>query len=296
METATHSEQSVPRPEHAERAIWAGRVARRPAGPSTNRGRATTLLFKGSSPKVAAATRRKALDAPEVAEAIAELREDNEVTQPIAGGAAASATSPSPWSTTRAGAAEGIDKAALPSALAPLAAPPVVRDAGESTPAGHQPERKRKKGLPLWMTGGAAVLAVAVPVTLTVVLLGRSGQPGGGTVASAAVATGAMSSGAVGPGASTAPAVTQVPNEPSAPNVPSVERAVPVPVPSVSAVAPPAAVPAGRPKVGKQGGEPHEAPTPGTAKTVEVVVPVPTAAPSTPPAPANAHPLPSEVF
>jgi hypothetical protein len=247
-------------------------------------------ILRTADPKVAAATRRKALDAPEVAEAIAELREDSEVTQPIGvGAAAASAASASPWSTmagTGAGAA-GIDKAALPSALAPMAAPPVVRDAGESTPAGSQQERKRKKGLPLWMTGGAAVLAVAVPVTLTVLLLGRSGQQGGVTVASAAVGTGMMSSGAVGTGVSTAPAVTQVPNVPSAPNVPSVERGVPVPVPSVSAVAPPAGVPAVRPKGGKQGGEPHEAVAPKPAKTVEAVVPppVPTQQPAALPSP-----------
>jgi len=38
------SEPTAPRPERAERAIWAGRAARRPGGPSTDRGWASSLL------------------------------------------------------------------------------------------------------------------------------------------------------------------------------------------------------------------------------------------------------------
>jgi hypothetical protein len=41
MEVATLRYQSTPRPEHAQRAIWAGQVARRPVGPSTDWGRAS---------------------------------------------------------------------------------------------------------------------------------------------------------------------------------------------------------------------------------------------------------------
>ena len=84
MEEAISGEQNAPRPEHAKRAIWAGRAARSRTAASTDRGRASNsgcagsalkTILRGADPKVAAATRRKALDTPEVVEATAELRE-----------------------------------------------------------------------------------------------------------------------------------------------------------------------------------------------------------------------------
>ena len=43
MEIAAILLKSRPLPEHAKRAIWEGRTARRPAGPSTGRGWASSL-------------------------------------------------------------------------------------------------------------------------------------------------------------------------------------------------------------------------------------------------------------
>lgn len=241
-------------------------------------------ILRTADPAVASETRRAALDAPEVAEVIAELREDNEVTLPVgvalpprAGAAAASA---SPWAAAADGA---INKAVLPSSLAPNAAPPVVRDSAEVTPKRAETAKKKFPG---WASSVAAVVAVVGPTTLAVILLSRPAQNGGVTAPSANA--GAATSSAAAPSVvGAAPVSTQ------APSVPSIESAVPVP--SASAVAPPTAAPAlpepVRPKLGRQDGDPYDAAVPTPAKTSDP--PIPSAPP---PASSGPRQLPPEVF
>lgn len=228
-------------------------------------------ILRTADPAVAAEKRRTALDAPDVVEVIAELREDNEVTLPVGVAPRAAAASASPWA-----AAEGeINKAALPSSLAPNAAPPVVRDATDAKT--KRAETARKK-FPAWAASVAAVVAVAGPVTFAVILLSRPPQNGAATVPSAtALAV---------PGSAAAPVVTSA--APLATQVPSVQSAVPAP--SVSAVAPPSAAPTppepARPKLGRHDGDPYDAALPKPAKTVEPAAqPVPTQQPTVVPAP-----------
>ena len=231
-------------------------------------------ILRTADPAVAAETRRAALDAPEVAEVIAELREDNEVTLPAGVAPHAAATRASPWAV----AAEGeIDKASLPSALAPNAAPPVVRDAIEVAPK-HAGAAKKK--FPAWAASIAAVVAVVGPTTLAVILLSR--PPQNGAVTAPAANAGVVSSTAASSTVSAAPVATQMPS------VLSVESAVPAP--SVSAVAPPSAAPTppepARPKLGRHDGDPYDAAPPKPAKTVEPAAqPAPTQQPTAVPAP-----------
>jgi hypothetical protein len=229
-------------------------------------------ILRTADPTVAAEKRRAALDAPDVVEVIAELREDNEVTLPVGiVSRATAAASASPWA-----AAEGeINKAALPSSLAPNAAPPVVRDAADAKP--KRAETAKKK-FPAWAASVAAVVAVAGPVTFAVILLSRPTQNGAATAPSA-TGLAVVGSAAASVVTSAAPLATQAPSVQSA-----------APVPSVSAVAPPAAVPTppepARPKLGRHDGDPYDAALPKPAKTVEPAAqPVPTQQPTAVPAP-----------
>ena len=244
-------------------------------------------ILRTADPAVAAAKRRAALDAPGVAEVITEIREDNEVTlsavvavavPPRA--VAAAVVSASPWSATAGGE---IDKAALPSSLAPNAAPPVVRDAAMVKPTAR---KTAKKTFPPWASSVAAVIAVVGPCTFAVVLLSRPAQNGGVTIPSANAGAG-VSSFAAPVVTSAAPVATQ------APSVPAVVSAVPVP--SVSAVTPPAAVPKWaepvRPKLGAHDADPYDAAAPGPAKKPDP--PIPSAPPR---ASSSPRQLPSEVF
>ena len=232
-------------------------------------------ILRTADPAVAAAKRRAALDAPGVAEVITEIREDNEVTlsavvavavPPRA--VAVAVVSASPWSATAGGE---IDKAALPSSLAPNAAPPVVRDAAMVKPTAR---KTAKKTFPPWASSVAAVIAVVGPCTFAVVLLSRPAQNGGVTIPSANACAGVSSFAA--PGVTSAALVsTQVPS------VPVVVSATPVP--SVSAVLPPEPV---RPKLGTHTTDPYDAAPPRPAKTVEPVAPpLPTQQPTALPAP-----------
>lgn len=231
-------------------------------------------ILRTADPAVAAEKRRAALDAPEVAEVIAELREDNEVTLPAGTAHRAAPASASPWAL----AAEGeIDKAVLPSALAPNAAPPLVRDAMEVAPK-HAGTAKKK--FPAWAASVAAVVAVVGPTTLAVILLSRPAQ--NGAVTTPSTNAGVMSSAAASSTVSAAPATTQTPS------VPSVESAVPAQ--SMSAVAPPATVPTPpeptRPKLGKHDADPYDAAPPKPMKTAEPAAqPAPTQQPTAVPTP-----------
>jgi hypothetical protein len=187
-------------------------------------------ILRAADPAVAAETRRAALDAPEVAEVIAEIREDNEVTLPAAAVTAAApravavaVVDASPWAV-----AGEIDKAALPSSLAPNAAPPVVRDA---IPVMPKAQKTATRKFPGWASSVAAVIAVVGPCTFAVVLLSRPTQNGGVTVPSASAGAG-VSSFAPPVMASAAPVSMQ------APSVPAVESAV-----SDAGAAPPVVVP-----------------------------------------------------
>ena len=228
-------------------------------------------ILRTADPAVAAAKRRAALDAPGVAEVITEIREDNEVTlsavvavavPPRA--VAVAVVSASPWSATAGGE---IDKAALPSSLAPNAAPPVVRDAAMVKPTAR---KTAKKTFPPWASSVAAVIAVVGPCTFAVVLLSRPAQNGGVTIPSANAGAGVSSFAAPGV-TSAAPVSTQVPTvEPSA--VVDAGAAAP-------AVVPPAGLPSNvkpflRPNV------PRVAPVPEPPATV-----VPSAVPSAAPPP-----------
>jgi hypothetical protein len=195
-------------------------------------------ILRAADPAVAAETRRAALDAPEVAEVIAEIREDNEVTLPAAAVTAAApravavaVVDASPWAV-----AGEIDKAALPSSHAPNAAPPVVRDAMPATPKAQKTATRKFPG---WASSVAAVIAVVGPCTFAVVLLSRPTQNGGVTVPSANAGA-SVSSAAVPPVVTgAAPVSMQAPGVP--PVAPSAESdagaAPPVVVPS-AAIAP----------------------------------------------------------
>lgn len=205
-------------------------------------------ILRTADPVVAAEKRRAALDAPEVVEAIAMMREGEEEGQGAEEVTPATGVLPPPMSTSPwPGRAVGeIDKALLPSSFAPKAR-------AEATPARETKRKTKRKAFPLLVSAGAAIVAVAAPVM--VVLFFMNWTPGGGA--------------GVVPSESVAP--HRVSEAPIATPAPSVEKAAPGPEEDVGA----------RQAPGRQEGrsnvedDPDDAVDPPSAKTVKSVVPPP---------------------
>ncbi len=159
MEIASLRYQSTPRPEHAPRAIWAGRAARSCEAASTARGWASTAEFESGSdlrtilreadPARAKEKLAKAQDNPELDAALAHAQ------RPSVLPSEASPSVPEPAGS--AGVAQ------TPERVPP---PVVVATAPEA-------RRRKRARFPAWAKACAAVIAVVGPVTLLWVLLVR---------------------------------------------------------------------------------------------------------------------------
>lgn len=207
-------------------------------------------ILRTADPAVAAEKRRAALDAPDVVEAIAKMREGEDEDVTPAMGVVPPTTSTGPWTGSAVGE---IDKAMLPSSFAPRASAEVKRAR----------VAKKRKAFPRWVSVVAAIVAAAAPVMVVLFFVNWVPRGGAGVV----------------PSASAAPYRMRAPQV--ATQAPSVERAAHAP--EEDAVAP--QVPGWRGSRPNLEEDPSDAADPPLAKTVKLVAPSPrpTAASSAPP-------------
>jgi hypothetical protein len=162
-------------------------------------------------------------------------------TAPAASPDPGAAAPGSPWANGKAGG--DIDRAALPSAMAPSPAPPT---SVPIPPAARRPAGiAALSGLPVWVKGVLAVFAVFAPTTLALMVGRTIANSGRAPASSSVIATTAASSAPVV--APSAPG-TVVPVVPT-PTAPSSSDAGAVPAPSASATM--------RPAVPSGSGHPH---------------------------------------
>jgi hypothetical protein len=205
---------------------------------------------------------------------------------PANGGAPARVTDPSPWakSTDDAGA---IDKAALPSAMMPVASREREPDADVPATLVKPPVRKQQRRS-RWVAvalGAGAIIAVFAPLTMMYFLLvwrNDNGPSGAGTAATSA--TNAMPLPSAATASAPSAAVTVAPSvSPTAPSSAA---------PTLSATAPqapsPTHAPTGRLKPRTAPDDPYDASSPAPLATIAPVAPAPTQAAPVPSSTASA--------
>jgi len=235
-------------------------------------------VLRAADPEAAKERRRAAL--AEIDGEHPEGEDEEETTSPQIVGAGAAA---SPWASAGAG---GIDKAALPSSLAPGVVPPVT------TPIKKEgaEERRRAGAFPGWLKGVAAVIGVLGPVVVLLLLQNLPSSKGKGRGDESTAALTSTGAGAVSAPVNPAASSAMAPEVGSAalPAVPPAASSAIVPVAPGTTSATSGEPPPATPKI--KNVDPYDAaPPPSLPKTSAPSVPPaltvkPSAEPTAPPA------------